>query len=454
MSNIAFVSLGCDKNLVDSEVMLGLTKAGGFNIVPDEADADIIVVNTCCFIKDALEESIEAVIEAAEYKKTGKCKGVIVAGCLGQRYEKEIFDELPEVDAVVGTAAYEDIAEVAARVLDGETHFRHINSIDSPADNAKSESRLLSSSGATAYLKIAEGCDNLCTYCVIPKLRGKYRSRAMESLVREAAALAKNGVKELILVAQDCAPYGIDLYGEKRLPQLLDALCCIDGLEWIRLLYCYPENITEELLDTMAAQKKVCKYIDMPLQHCMDGVLKRMGRKSSQAEIRSIVGLMRAKMPDIAIRTTMIAGFPGETDEDVSGLIDFIREMRFDRLGVFAYSQEDGTPAAALDGQLNEAVKEERRARIMEAQKEISSEKCQSFTGRRLTALIEGYIPEDGVYCSRTYRDAPDIDGMLFVSSPYELISGDFVDVDITGAGDYDLMGDVYDAFFTDESAE
>ncbi len=449
-ANISFISLGCDKNLVDSEVMLGLTKKAGFNIVPDEADADIIVINTCCFIKDALEESIETIIDAGKYKED-RCKGIIIAGCLGQRYEKEIFEEMPEVDAVIGTTAYEDIVEVAERVLNGEKKFKDIKSIDFACDDDKSELRVLSSAGYSANLKIAEGCNNHCTYCVIPKLRGKYRSRKMESLVREAEMLAKNGVKELVLVAQDVALYGIDLYGENRLHILLEKLCEIEGIEWIRLLYCYPEHLTDETIAVMAKEEKICKYIDMPLQHTVDTVLKKMGRRSTKAMIREIVNKLRTAMPDIAIRTTIITGFPQETEENVNELIDFISEIKFDRLGVFSYSQEEGTPAAKMEGQIDDDVKEERRNRILECQKFISAEKCESMVGKVIKVIIDGKIPEENIYCGRCYKDAPDIDGMVFIRSDYELLSGDFADVLITEASDYDLIGETY---YGDESAE
>lgn len=449
-ANISFISLGCDKNLVDSEVMLGLTKRAGFNIVPDESEADIIVINTCCFIKDALEESIETIIETAKYKED-RCKGIIIAGCLGQRYEKDIFEEMPEVDAVIGTTAYEDIVEVAERVLNGEKQIKDIKSIDFVNDDEKSELRVLSSVGYSANLKIAEGCNNHCTYCVIPKLRGKYRSRKMDSLVREAKMLAENGVKELILVAQDVALYGTDLYGENKLHELLENLCKIEGIEWIRLLYCYPEHLTDKTIEVMAREEKICKYIDMPLQHTVDSVLKKMGRRSTKAMIRELVAKLRKAMPDIAIRTTIIAGFPQETEENINELIDFIGEMKFDRLGVFSYSEEEGTPAAKMDGQIDLEVREERRNRILESQKFISAEKCQAMVGKVVKVLVDGKIPEENIYCGRCYKDAPDIDGMVFIKSDYELLSGDFVDVIITEASDYDLIGESY---YGDESAE
>ena len=448
---VALTSLGCDKNRVDSEVMLGLLAKDGFRLVAEEAEADIIIVNTCCFIKDALEESIETILEMAEYKKTGRCKGLIVAGCLGQRYEKEFFEELPEVDAVVGTAAYESIAEVADEVLEGARQMKRLEDIDRPMDGANGCLRLRSTAPYFAYLKISEGCDNHCTYCVIPKLRGRHRSRTLESLVAEAELLAAEGVKELVLVAQDTSIYGRDIYGEPRLHTLLEKLNDIEGLAWIRLLYCYPETLTDETIAAMARCEKVCHYIDMPIQHASDTVLKRMGRRSSQALIREKIAKLRAAMPDIALRTTLIVGFPGETEEEFQDLKDFIAEMKFDRLGVFSYSQEDGTPAARMENQIDDELKEERREELMDMQKSISAALCEQETGTVKEVLIEGRLPEEEIYCGRTRRDAPEIDGLVFVSSEEELYSGDFVQVQIREAGDYDLIGDV---IYGDESAE
>ncbi len=448
---VALTSLGCDKNRVDSEVMLGLLAKDGFRLVAEEAEADIIIVNTCCFIKDALEESIETILEMAEYKKTGRCKGLIVAGCLGQRYEKEFFEELPEVDAVVGTAAYESIAEVADEVLEGARQMKRLEDIDRPMDGANGCLRLRSTAPYFAYLKISEGCDNHCTYCVIPRLRGRHRSRTLESLVAEAELLAAEGVKELVLVAQDTSIYGRDIYGEPRLHTLLEKLNDIEGLAWIRLLYCYPETLTDETIAAMARCEKVCHYIDMPIQHASDTVLKRMGRRSSQALIREKIAKLRAAMPDIALRTTLIVGFPGETEEEFQDLKDFIAEMKFDRLGVFSYSQEDGTPAARMENQIDDELKEERREELMDMQKSISAALCEQETGTVKEVLIEGRLPEEEIYCGRTRRDAPEIDGLVFVSSEEELYSGDFVQVQIREAGDYDLIGDV---IYGDESAE
>ena len=448
---VAFTSLGCDKNRVDSEVMLGILAKNGFRAVAEEAEADIIVVNTCCFIKDALEESIETILKMAKYKTEGKCKGLIVAGCLGQRYEKEFFDELPEVDAIIGTAAYESVAEVAAEILAGKEKMKYLEDIHRPMKDENGKLRVLSTAPYYAYLKISEGCDNHCTYCVIPKMRGRHRSRTLESLVEEAEILAKQGVKELVLVAQDTSIYGRDLYGQPMLHVLLERLNAIEGIQWIRLLYCYPETLTEEAIQAMASCEKVCHYIDMPIQHGNDGVLKRMGRKSSQELIRQKVARLREAMPDIAIRTTLIVGFPGETEEEFADLTDFVREMQFDRLGVFSYSREEGTPAAIMEQQIDEELKEERRALIMDLQKSISAALCEKEVGAVKEVLIEGKLPEEDIYCGRTCYDAPDIDGLVFVSAEEEVYSGDFVTVKIREAGDYDLMGDVV---YGNESAE
>jgi len=441
---MAFVSLGCDKNLVDSEVMLGICRNDGeIEVISDEKEADVIVVNTCCFIQDALEESIEAIVEMGKMKQEGKCKGLIVAGCLGQRYEKEIFDEMPEVDAVLGTTSYEKVAEAAKRVVKGE-RFKEIASIDNAMEKEEnSYNRIVTTSGNYAYLKIAEGCDNHCTYCVIPSLRGKYRSRSMESLIKEAEILAKNDVKELILVAQDTAPYGKDIYGESRLHELLERLCRIEGIEWIRILYCYPEHITDETIEVMAREEKICKYLDMPVQHGCDSVLKRMGRRNTAGIIEEKVSKLRGAMPDIALRTTVITGFPGETEEEFNELLSFVEKMKFDRLGAFAYSQEEGTPAAKMAEQIDEDIKQERKNAVMELQKGISARKCEECVGKTMKVIIEGRLAEDQqVYCARSEKDAPDIDGMVFVRSEEELLTGDFINVRITEAGDYDLYGE------------
>lgn len=439
---IAFVSLGCDKNLVDSEVMLGICAEEGFTVVSDEGAADIIVINTCCFIQDALEESIETIIEMGEYKKGGSCRGIIVAGCLGQRYQSEIFKELPEVDAIIGTTAYEKIIDVAKRVYNGEK-VTELTDINLPMENENNSLlRLVSTAGHYAYLKIAEGCDNRCTYCVIPSLRGKYRSRSLESLVKEAEMLAEKGIKELILVAQDTALYGKDIYGEKCLHTLLEKLCKVEGIEWIRILYCYPEHITDETIEIMAREKKICHYLDMPIQSGCDTVLKRMGRRNTAGIISEKVSKLRQAMPDITLRTTVITGFPDESEQEFDETVNFIKELRFDRLGVFTYSQEEGTPAAKLKGQIDEEVKLERKETILDIQKSISAQKCEKLVGERIRVIIEGKLPHENVYCGRSYKDAPDIDGLVFVKSDEELLTGDFTDVLINKAGDYDVYGE------------
>lgn len=442
MLKVSFVSLGCDKNLVDSEVMLGLLNKAGYEIISDEASADVIVVNTCCFIQSAIEESIENVLEVSKYKTEGNCKILVVAGCMAERYKQEIFDEIPEVDIVLGTTAYEKIVEAIQGYVE-EKKLSEFNDLNAKINEENYKDRILTTAGYFAYLKIAEGCNNFCTYCVIPKVRGKYRSRSMESLLEEARMLVNQGVREIIIVAQDSTRYGVDLYGEKKLPELLRKLAEIEDLEWIRLLYCYPEQVTDELIDTIAEVPKICKYVDMPIQHANDNILKRMARRSTQAQLREVIGKFREKVPDIAIRTTLITGFPGETEEEFEDMLKFVEEMKFDRLGVFTYSQEEGTPAAKFDNQIDEDIKEERKEKILELQKIISAKKCEDSVGKIYKVLIEGKLPEDGIYCGRTYKDTPDIDGLVFIKSDEELLSGDFVDVFITGALDYDLEGEV-----------
>ncbi len=445
---VAFTSLGCDKNRVDSEVMLGIMSQKGFQVVADESEAEVIVINTCCFIKDALEESIEAILEMAEHKKTGNCKALLVAGCLGQRYEEDFFKELPEVDGLIGTAAYESVADVALEILEGKkTHQKYLVDINQKMNEENGKLRMLSTAPYFAYLKISEGCDNHCTYCVIPQMRGKHRSRTMESLVEEATLLAAQGVKELVVVAQDTSIYGRDLYGESKLHELLAKLGEVDGIEWIRVLYCYPETLTQATIDEMARNPKVCHYLDMPIQHGVDSVLKRMGRKSNQALLREKIGALRKAMPDMVIRTTLIVGFAGETEEEFAELCDFVEEMKFERLGVFSYSLEEGSAAAKMDGHLDDEIKEERRNHIMEMQKFIAAKICEAEVGKTMEVLVEGKLPEENIYCARSRKDAPDIDGLVFLNSDEELYTGDFVKAKIREAGDYDLMGDVVDAY-------
>ena len=438
--NILFISLGCDKNLVDSEVMLGLINQKGYIITNDENEADIIVVNTCCFINDAKEESINTILEMAELKKTANLKALIVTGCLAQRYKKEIQDEIKEVDAVVGTSSYENIVRVIEEALEGKVSESFEDIDVSPEVESK---RVLTTGGYYSYLKIAEGCDKHCTYCIIPKIRGKFRSVPMERLLAEARSLAEQGVKELMLVAQETTLYGVDLYGEKSLHKLLKELCKINGIEWIRILYCYPEEITDDLIQVMKEEDKICNYLDMPIQHASDNILKRMGRRTNHQELIDIVTKLRREIPDISLRTTLITGFPGETKEDHEQLLEFVDQMEFDRLGVFTYSPEEDTPAASMSEQIEEEVKEERKDEIMSLQQEIAFERAEKMVGRTLKVMIEGRLPEDNVYIGRTYMDAPNIDGYIFVNAEHEFMSGDFVTVKVTGAKDYDLTAEI-----------
>ena len=438
--NIYFVSLGCDKNLVDSEMMITALKKAGYLIIDNVEDADIIVVNTCCFIGDAKEESINTLLDMAAYKDD-RCKLLVAAGCLAQRYHDEIKTEIPEVDVIIGTMGYEELISSIDEALESKHVVESLKSIDylpTPLTDRDSMS-----GGYYAYLKIAEGCDKHCTYCVIPKVRGKYRSVPMENLIAQAEHLVENGAKELILVAQETTLYGKDLYGKKSLPELLEKLSEIEELKWIRILYCYPEEITDELIDTIKRLPKVCNYLDIPIQHGTDKILKKMGRWTDKAEIVSIVEKLRAGIPDIALRTTLITGFPGETEEDFEELKEFVKQLRFDRLGVFTYSQEEDTPAAQMEDQVPEEVKEARRDEIMQLQQEIAFEKSASRVGEDMDVMVEGYLPDDGVYICRTYMDAPDVDGYVFVSTDWNLMSGDFIKVEIVGSDQYDLIGEV-----------
>ena len=438
--NILFISLGCDKNLVDSEVMLGLLDKKGYQIVDSEEDADIIVVNTCCFIHDAKEESIQTILEMAEYKKEGKLKALIVTGCLAQRYQQEIIDEIPEVDAVLGTTSYDHIVEAVEEALAGNGHVV-LEDVDALPD--VKEKRLVTTGGHYAYMKIAEGCDKHCTYCIIPKLRGNYRSVPMEKLLAEAKDLADQGVKELILVAQETTVYGKDLYGEKSLHKLLRELCNRSGIQWIRILYCYPEEIYDELIQTIKEENKVCHYLDLPIQHASDAVLKRMGRRTSKAQLVEIIEKLRKEIPDISLRTTLITGFPGETQEQHEELKDFVDEMEFDRLGVFTYSPEEDTPAATMTEQIPEEVKEDRQAELMELQQEIAFDLAEDMVGREVLVMIEGKVADENAYVGRTYKDAPNVDGLIFINTDEELMSGDFARVRVTGALEYDLIGEL-----------
>lgn len=465
MKNVLFISLGCDKNLVDSEKMLGLLNEAGYRVAQEESEADAIVVNTCCFIHDAKEESVETILEMAEWKKKGRLKALIVTGCMAQRYQDEIQQEIPEVDAVIGTTGYTEIVPILDEILAEAEASQKEAAVEEPKEKSfvnccpsidllpasLADKRVVTTGGYTAYLKIAEGCNKRCTYCIIPYIRGHYRSFPMEDLLEEARKLAEGGVKELILIAQETTVYGMDCYGRKALPELLTKLCEIEGIEWIRILYCYPEEITDELIAVMKKEKKICHYLDIPIQHSEDTILKRMGRRTNRAELVSLVEKLRKEIPDIVLRTTLITGFPGETEEEFKNMVDFVDSMEFDRLGVFPYSAEEGTKAAEMDGQITEEVKESRRDEIMALQQEISADKAASRIDDEMSVLIEGYLYEDDIYIGRTYMDAPKVDGNVFVRAEEELISGDIVPVRITGANEYDLMGDV---IYADEFTE
>ena len=437
---IMFASLGCDKNLVDTENMLGILNDKGFEFTDDETQADVIVVNTCCFIGDAKQESINTILEMAQHKEDAVCKALIVTGCLAHRYKDEIIKEIPEVDAFLGTTSYDKIAEVVTSVLEGKG-FNVVD--DANRLPIVKEKRIITTPGYFEYLKIAEGCDKHCTYCIIPKVRGNFRSYPVEYLVEQAKHLVYNGARELILVAQETTLYGTDLYGKKSLPMLIHELAKIEDLKWIRIQYCYPEEINDELIEAIKNEPKVCHYLDMPIQHASDNVLKRMGRKTDKQELLDIVAKLRKEIPDIALRTTLIAGFPGETQEQHEELMEFVDEMEFERLGVFAYSPEENTPAASMPDQIPEEIKEERRDAILELQQEIAFDKAADMVGRTLYAMIEGKVADEPAYVARTYADSPDIDGYVFVNTSEMLMSGDFVKVKITGSAEYDLIGEL-----------
>lgn len=444
MIKILFISLGCDKNLVDTEMMLGMLVQKGYTVTDDEAKADVVIVNTCCFINDAKQESINTLLEMAQLRENGSIKALVAAGCLAQRYKEEIQTEIPEVDAIVGTTAIDAITDAVEAVLSGtaKNYFEDIN-----RKPVYDKNRIVTTGGHFAYLKIAEGCDKHCSYCIIPKVRGNYRSIPMESLVDQARRLVAFGVKELILVAQETTIYGVDLYGKKSLPELLHKLCGIEGLYWIRILYCYPEEITDELIDTIKQEERICNYLDIPIQHASDSVLKRMGRRTTRQELADIVTKLRAAIPDICLRTTLITGFPGETEEEHESLISFIDEMEFDRLGVFPYSPEENTPAAEFANQIPDEIKSDRQADLMELQQMIAFDKAKDMEGKRLLVMVEGKVPDENVYAARSYKDAPNVDGYVFIQTARELMTGDFVRVRITGAYEYDLIGEIDDEF-------
>ena len=439
---IMFISLGCDKNLVDTEMMLGMLAEKGYQFTDDEQEAEIVVVNTCCFIGDAKEESINTLIEIGQLKETANVKMLIAAGCLAQRYQKEIREQIPEVDVIIGTMAIDKIVE-AVEEYQTKQYTTFVEDIDKTPVSGKK--RVVTTGGHYAYMKIAEGCDKRCSYCIIPKVRGGYRSIPMETLLKEANTLVGQGVKELILVAQETTLYGTDLYGKKSLPELLRKLSEIRGLYWIRILYCYPEEITEELIDTIAELPKVCHYLDIPIQHASDKILKRMGRRTDQQQLKEKIAMIRSKIPDICLRTTLITGFPGETQEDHEQSMAFVDEMEFDRLGVFTYSAEEDTPAASFPDQIEEEVKKDRQADIMELQQEIAFEKAEGMTGQDVLVMIEGKVADENAYVGRTYKDAPNVDGLVFVNTDRELMTGDFVPVHITGSYEYDLIGEIKD---------
>lgn len=441
---IMFVSLGCDKNLVDTETMLGLLSKERFEFTNDESEADVIVINTCCFINDAKQESIDTILEMAEYKNSGTCKALIVTGCLAQRYKQEIIDEIPQVDVVMGTSNYDEIVDAVNSALEGKGG---VNIEDADRLPLVNEKRVITTGGHYAYLKIAEGCNKHCTYCIIPKIRGEYRSIPMEFILKQAEEMVQEGVKEIILVAQETSMYGIDIYGRKMLPELLRKMCQISGLYWIRIMYCYPEEITDDLIQVIKEQPKICNYLDLPIQHASDEVLKRMGRKMTKSQLVDVIGKLRREIPDICLRTTLITGFPGENKEQHEEMMEFVDEMEFDRLGVFAYSAEEDTPAANMPNQVDDELKEDWRGELMELQQEVSFDKAQTMIGSVLTVMVEGKVADENAYIARSYRDAPDVDGYVFINTDEELMSGDFVKVKITGALEYDLIGEIYDEF-------
>ncbi len=437
---VFLTSLGCDKNLCDSEVMLGILSRNGYSFTDAPESADIIIVNSCSFIGDAQEESINTIIDLARHKVSSRCRYLIVTGCLAERFKNEFLDELPEVDAAIGTTAYSQIGDVIHRLEAGEKKIKLFKDISLPVEEQLP--RVCSTGGHFAYIKIAEGCNKRCTYCAIPGIRGNYRSVPIPEIIRQAKEYAAIGVKELILVAQETTVYGQDIYGKKALPELIKQLEQIEEIRWIRLLYCYPEEVTDELIDTFSESAKLVHYIDMPIQHASDAVLRRMGRCTNRAELTERIAKLRKAVPDIALRTTLIAGFPGESEADFDTDLEFVREIRFDRLGVFAYSQEEGTPAGSMPDQIPQEVKEARRDAIMSLQQEISSEIAASMIGKQLTAFIEGYIPDDEIYVARTYRDAPDVDGLFFLKSNRLLMSGDMIEAVVTASSEYDLYGE------------
>ena len=424
--------------------MLGALVSHGFEVTDDESQADVIVVNTCCFIHDAKEESIQAILEMADYKTKGHLKALIVTGCLAQRYKEEITKEIPEVDAVLGTNSQAALLDAVDEALKGK-----VSHVFTPLEGIPQMpgKRMITTGGFYEYLKIAEGCNKHCTYCIIPKIRGNYRSVPMETLIEQAKQLAEQGVRELILVAQETTIYGTDLYGKKSLHLLLKELCKIPGIVWIRVLYCYPEEIYPELIETIRDEKKICHYLDLPIQHASDKILKRMGRRTSKQQLIDMVSTLRREIPDIVLRTTLITGFPGETQEDHEELMEFVDQMEFDRLGVFTYSPEEDTPAATMEDQIPEEVKQDRQAELMELQQEISLERGESCVEKDYLVMIEGKVADENAYVGRTYADAPGIDGYMFINTGELLMSGDFVKAHVTGSLEYDLIGEIADEY-------
>lgn len=444
MRKVLFISLGCDKNLADSEEMLGMLVTHGYEITNDETEANVAIINTCAFIHDAKEESIANILEMARYKEEGQLKVLLITGCLAQRYKEEIVNEIPEVDAVLGTTSFDDLLEAIDQAFGGERYLEFKDISYTPQVETK---RMITTGGHFEYLKIAEGCDKHCTYCIIPSLRGKFRSVPEERLLKQAEYMTSQGVKELILVAQETTVYGTDLYGKKTLHLLLKKLCQIRGIRWIRVLYCYPEEIYDELIQVMKEEPKICHYLDLPIQHASDKILRRMGRRTSKQQLIDIITKLRCEIPDIVLRTSLITGFPGETEEDHQELMEFVDEMEFDRLGVFTYSPEEGTPAETMEGQVPEEVKEARRDEIMELQQEISLDKGNDRIGQEVLVMIEGKVSGESAYIGRTYGDAPKVDGYIFVQTGELLVTGDFAKVTVTGALEYDLIGELTDEY-------
>jgi len=437
MADVYLVSLGCDKNRVDGEVMIGNLRTAGFSVENDPASAKVIIVNTCGFISDAVQESIDLVLELAEYKQTGSCRGLVIVGCMSERYRGEIQESIPEADAILGVKEYDTIAQVVGRLIGSPEEISM--AIDSNPYLSRIKARSDDAIPHVAYVKIAEGCDNHCTYCTIPAIRGAYASRPIEHILDECQQLVDAGVKELVLVAQDTALYGVDIYGEKKLPELLHKIAQISDDIWIRLMYAYPEHITTELIQVMADVPQICKYIDMPIQHSEDSILKRMGRSSTKKDLVSLIGTLREKIPGIAIRTTIMVGFPGETAEDYENLYRFVKEMEFDRLGVFPYSREEGTPAATMPQQVKADVKFARHTRIMNLQQKIHFEKQAALVGKTLTVVIDAQ-QEEGLYLARCGQDAFEVDAVVYVESEETLHPGQFYQVCVTDAREYDLI--------------